>query len=280
MKKTTLLAIALIMAMVTLVGCNNKENTVATEPQETLYSFPNAPDCDEISFYQKTVEKRLTDDKFFNDNEKAYLKEQGYYVTDKTATVYGGTDAIQYYFPILFNNENDIEIWGVNSLGDLVIVNTTSNSTNYKGNIHCPENDSIIDKDMVFAISYTPETGTLSRWEFGKKTATYSLPNEAIYCGVSAWEGYIFRFGTDVYGLKEYGTILNGENDHYGIDVIAHNVKYVIDADYRLTSDSWSQPLFLMANGSIKAYVGWEDKEVADSEKHLVDPLYEGGYNK
>ena len=122
-------------------------------------------------------------------------------------------------------------------------------------------------------ITYNSESCIAQKWEFGKAVVSTQLPKGAAYCGYSAFEGFIFRSGSDVYSLKD--------NDGKPT-VIAHNVKYVIDTEYRCGSDPWSQPLFLMEDGTIKVYISWEGdmNAPADDECHLVEPYHEGSYEK
>ena len=108
-------------------------------------------------------------------------------------------------------------------------------------------------------------------WFLGDELSTLELPFGAVYTGYSFWEGYIFRVDNDVYAMKLEEQKLTGVK-------IATGVKSVIAADYRLNSDAWSNPLFVMADGSLKGYCSWGDRENPLSEKNLQEPQYEGGY--
>ena len=108
---------------------------------------------------------------------------------------------------------------------------------------------------------YTFDGKELIEYSFGDIIGRITIDSEAIYCGISEMTGFIFRKGDTVYSvdfdLTEQKTIATG-------------VKFVIDTDYAHNSDGWSQPLFLMEDGSVKAYIRWEEE--------LVGPIYEGGY--
>lgn len=101
----------------------------------------------------------------------------------------------------------------------------------------------------------------LIEYSFGDIIGRITVDSEAIYCGVSEMTGFIFRKDDTVFCVDFKLT----ENKP-----IAENVKFVISTSYAWNSDAWSQPLFLMNDGSIKAYVRWEEE--------LVEPQYEGGY--
>lgn len=100
------------------------------------------------------------------------------------------------------------------------------------------------------------------------------VPEGATYTGYSFWEGAIFRVGSDVYVVSNFQ--YKAQNN--GVHVIAHKVKEVIIADYYLNDEAYSNPLFLMEDGSIKAYSSLEGGGELDDESRLVTPEVEGGF--
>lgn len=86
---------------------------------------------------------------------------------------------------------------------------------------------------------------------FVKGDITTFYIGDAKYCGWSYWCGLIFRDGSNVFAIK-----CDAKKR-----LIAENVALVIDSDYRATSDAWSQPLFLMTDGSVKVYIGWNNED-------------------
>ena len=77
------------------------------------------------------------------------------------------------------------------------------------------------------------------------------LPEGSVYRGYSYWAGFIFQSEDKVYSVFQPRAIMN-------TILIAEGVDTVIATDYMLTSDAWSNPLFLMKDGSLKGYITWE----------------------
>lgn len=299
MKKSVKAFIASLAVL--LCGCNKSTSTtdtIAEEiPQETevaeeaeateeaesasVYHFYqlNEDDDEIINFYRFEVSKRQKSDAdFITQDEESWYEENGYSVTNKEdGVVYLYKEVYReeeyYFYPVLvYINGKEAMIY-----------------TDEKGSVHA-EHHWVDDLHLTYAektalgevevmsegpdqtMVYIPEKG-IQVYQFGKLVE--SLPINGVYAGKSFWVGYIFRDGTDVYAVT-----WDEEQGSYQSKVIAHGVKYVIDADYDLASDPWSQPLFLMEDGSIKAYLDYNNKEVPDSPDNLVDPMYEGGYYK
>ena len=192
---------------------------------------------------------------------------------------------IKYYYPVVFKDGNQLILWYTSESGTLIFEKIKGDGLiegrNYGGELHYDvsnQNSQIISTNFESTITYSQENGEVKVYEFGNIVDTFTgIPQEAIYVGFSYFEGYIFRKGTDVYSLRA----VDSKNADGSVVCIAHNVKYVIDADYSYTSDSWCQPVFHMADGSIKVYLGWEDGYTApDDPLHLTDVKFEGGYKK
>jgi len=134
----------------------------------------------------------------------------------------------------------------------------------YVGNIHTLglENaDDIECLESYRSYAYSLDNNLLTKYSFGEIVATSLIPDKSIYCGISEGNGFIFRNGDSVFCISL---------DLTETKTVATGVKMVLDTNYQYSHDAWSQPLLLMENGSIKAYVQWE--------KELKDPLYEGGF--
>lgn len=314
MKKIFLLILAIIVCLSCLAGCGNaqhaeSENTTETtinidgneEESAAVETFLMAIDAtdENVVTYRDEVIRRLEvvnkdeNASFLTEEERLFLEKEGYHVSyngvylDDFDASY--SELSEYICPILYKTEeNDVHLWYVDEYGNVraeAITGdlSTGDSYEYLGNIHYTgESDSeeIVEKTDWYTTVYNESTGTLSFWEFGKLGCEYKVPEKAIYAGLSYWEGYIFRSGTDIYAVYGYGSYSQDENESDNVRVIAHNVKFVIDASYKMGSDDWSQPLFLMEDGTVKGYCRWRGDEGAPSDdtSYLYEIPYEGGY--
>lgn len=315
MKKFFVFVTVFALAAMMLVGCasNNADeasyettNTSAesdvapttddaTKENEEAYNFEELPsEYDIMNIYRKEVKSRLKDveneKKFLSDDEIRILETNGYDVFNngqlvlKYSALYGELE--EFVYPVIFRGTEGIEMLYTSSNGhlysDAVVGKTSSGfSSNYYSEVHCEynEDEPVIHVEEYFAITYVEKTGKVKVWQFNEIVREYELPENSVYAGKSFWEGYIFRSGTDVYSLIELGCY---NSSVYCLDVIAHNVEKVITADFMMGSDDWSQPLFLMTDGSVKGYCSWyggTDKPVDDAS-HLRELTNEGGYRK
>ena len=82
---------------------------------------------------------------------------------------------------------------------------------------------------------------------------------------------------------EEQSRLIEAMKKYYEFDnsivCLAHNVKYVIDADYSRNSYYTSQPLFQMLDGSIKVYANFDNFN-SDDPRFLCDLEDEGGWDK
>lgn len=296
MKKIIILAITLIL-LASLCGCGNSTNdpvsdnntsTPVTEEID-LSIFPEVETSSEdgLDLYRKKVSSRLEsleeDESFITDEEwEAISNEWGgdLYRHNAYFTSFDSLyeETSKYYYPVVFRDGDALILWYTTESGSVLLEEVYGywNDSNYVGKLHSDsEEEEWIYSKTDSALTYSKETGTVTVWEFGEVYETLTgIPQDSVYCGFSRFEGYIFRSGTDVYSLD-----VNTWDADGTVSCIAHNVKYVIDADYRASSDPWSQPLFIMADGSVKVYVSWEgDADApADDASHLVPPYHEGG---
>jgi len=273
MKKITLSIVTIISAMI-LSACGNS-NAVST-PTSTPTPTPvieamKLADTDEqiLSDYLSEYDHRLTSSSFLTEDEQNAFKSLGYTIISNFAISDPNSSNEELYYPILFEEDN----------GNLVPI-----GVNIYGNLNCPSNDIYtlhsdgkeISGDCIMSsphakVYYDPNTGIVQQWSFGKQLKEVRVPQGSVYAGHSFWEGYIFRHNTDVYSISSDFTSQ--------VVPIAHNVQMVLTTDYCLTSDCWSQPLFLMTDGSVKCYVGWNgDQEVLDDISHLSDVSSDGGF--
>lgn len=248
------------------------EESIALEDLDILEAKPS------LSLYRETVKKRLEEWDFSNKgfsrgDEWIYLKSRINGVSSYDTFIRDGDYA--YYYPVLFNDNGNIVLWYTDESGTVITNWDEKHSSNYIGSLHFSGDDKGIERvysTQEVAVTYIPHEGIIEKWEYGKVVNSTIISDYSVFCGISRFEGLIFRDGTDVYAIKEDGKPT----------VIAHDVKYVIDTEYRCGSDPWSQPLFLMTDGTLKVYINWEGDEdaPADDESHLVEPYHEGSYEK
>lgn len=293
--KKTLIALMSIIAIAATTGCSNGTTEVSneqtttpiptaatSETQATVAEYFDIEEIEEDELKKKYLElyaEKSKDEKFISDFESSVYEEYEFDITDSEygwITFYDTLyhEEYNYYKPIVLTGTDDIIVAGVDNDGELCSYNLTKDDReNYWINIHgnFSDEEEIIDSTESYAITYSQSK--VSLWDFGEKVSEVELPNVE-YTGYSYWEGYIFRHEGDVYSVKI------DDNGNLTSEPIAHDVESVIVTDYKLTSDAWSQPLFLMQDGTIKAYCVWRGDQEAprDDESHLVAPEYEGGY--
>lgn len=316
-----ILTLVLCLAIITtcFVGCSdnhedliNNPGTTTGEESETTGPADNSNNSEtdaqsftflklpaegkEMEAYRAEVNRRLLemnkDDNadFVTEDEEKFLEIEGYNVPGRgmRADMYNKTfgEFSTYYFPIVYQGEDTIQIWCMTDYGELRMEAVTGELYNghtfdYAGNANYTTTgeEEIVRGAQDLAVVYDKDSGNVSFWSLGEKMSEHTVPEDSVYAGFSYWEGYIFRSGTDVYAVRDYGIYSNHES---GVCVIAHNVKLVIDANYDMGSDDWAQPLFLMTDGSVKGYCSWmgDDAASADDESFLYDIRYEGGYHK
>ena len=214
--------------------------------------------------------------------DKDEVLERGSLAFESYSTSYN--EISEYYYPIVFRNKNALILCYTDEYGNVesqkVYGSASTTTFGWVGNLHhdLSSDEGILKEDRRFAVTYLPESGKVLVWELGDLSATYTVPKNSIYCGFSFFEGYIFRNGGDVYAVIAVGSY----NSSGKVSCIAHNVKYVVDADYYYSSDGWCQPLFHMEDGSLKVYLDWYKEEGVGSDHPscLVDLEYEGSYDK
>ena len=298
------IVIVILVLSFILVGCKAKTSNASSEALNTpvvsdvsetaevsevseiqesidIDVFPEmAPDPKNLSSYRNEVVKRANDnDQFLSENESKILEEAGYYLNPHgiwasfTDEAYQETSVC--YYPVIYKYKQNLIMWYTDEVGDLMfktIYGYNMQFSNYGGKVHFDEttDDLIIGRYQGYAMTYNANDGIVSQWQFGEVRLQYKVPVGSIYCGNSRREGYLFRSGTDVY-------VLTYETDE--AVCIAHDVKYVLESNYAYNSDAAFQPLFLMENGDILAYVGFPSLgEEPDSPMRLVPPEIEGGY--
>ena len=207
--------------------------------------------------------KSITD---FKVNNKYYFStlDDNYEITNK------------YHYPVVFRDGNSLVLWYSNGSGILLFRELYGDGNigmKYGGEIHCIEGETIILTKTDYKVTYSQETGEVKLWQFGKVLDCIEIPN-SVYCGISKY-GYIFRINEEVYCLKEVEKNYKFDN----IIRIAYGVKYVIETDYSFNEYEYSQPLLLMVDGRILAYVYFDVFE-PDDPRSLVSLEYEGGYKK
>lgn len=298
--KTFFRIISLTMIIVTLLITANIANAneidSANSSLEILSSegFLEFPGNEKIlDSYRAEIHLRLNrsimGDYFVTYEEYELLKNNGYDVIEEGKLIqkydkrYGGIE--RFYFPVIYNTANGIEMWYVDYDGDLRVKAITGNlSSGYswqeRGNVHFnPTNDEqVLISCIYYAITYDNSSGCVSVLEVGCNTRKHYVPINSIYAGKSDNEGFIFRSGSDVYAICDYGC---GTHE-FGVRVIAHDVEFVITTDYEADDpDIYSQPLFLMKDGTVKCYCTFYSDEFTtpDDEDNLIDIRFENGFN-
>ena len=252
MKKFVIGIIVFLVVMnVVLVGCSRVEKSQHNISEETKIETIKEEPSEELS-------------------EEEYLK--GYWEAIKSKKV--KQDAVSEVKELYFKDDiynpakvNGEIVYVDKNTGALRKVIANSSET-ISTSAHTALSDQIIKSSYDCTSTYSQSTGELKIWEYGKVVKTYKLPMNSIYCGYSEFEGYIFRESGNVYSA--------GGISKYDVEPIAHGVKFVIQTDYKLGSDPWCQPLFLMNDGSVKAYCSWEGDGAPDNESRLVDIVKDG----
>lgn len=297
-----ILATIIMATLLTIVfaGCGAKDKAPKTpdviknnvSSAEKVEEEPNFFECSSVDDYRKEILQRLALQEeakakaaeaeeneeeievdipdFITEEEENYLRGLEDFELkilnreDGNLIYMSGVDRIDAYYPILCKTDDGVQLFYTSPKGEVTVIEIEGFTRDYLSSIHNEymEDKEEIERNQEFNLVYNQETGEIQKWSFGEVKTTYTVPKGAVYVGFSDEEGHLFRSGTDIYSLQ-------GEK----VVTIAHNVSKVLVSDYYHTSDFWSQPMFQMTDGSIKVYVGW-----VDTQDHLVDPIYEGGY--
>jgi len=281
MKKLLTTALITLIAICLLAGCTSQEATLPEGNATPVTLTPFDMEEAEIrELYLKLYAEKQKAENFISDVEEKIYEENNLHIRnreDGLITSYNESynESREYNYPIVLPGTDEIVIAYIYEYGQLAIFNVSQDSHDYFSNIHVPKDTDYIDTCANYSIVYSENSVQL--WKFGKLLSESTLPAGSIYTGFSDWEGYIFRNGGDVYSVQIEE---NEGNPELICEAIAHNVKEIIVTDYKLNSDAWSQPLFLMEDGSIKAYCVWNGDNDAprDDVSHLASPQFEGGY--
>lgn len=284
MKKKVAIFISMILAMSVLVACTSKQAVTEPKIKTNVVEAAEPFDMDEEELkelYLKLYREKAKDENFISDIEQTIYKEVDLYIRNKEVgfvTDYNELydESREYYYPILLPDTSEPIIAYTDEYGKLCVYNASTDRHDYYNNIHVQDEVECIDTSANYSVVF--KKGTIELWEFGTKTIEVKIPADSKYVGYSYWEGYLFRSNGDVYSVQ-----LKEQEDgspKFVSEVIAHNVQEVLVTNYKLNSDAWEQPLFLMNDGTIKAYCVWAGDQDAprDDESHLVQPTCEGGW--
>jgi hypothetical protein len=263
-------------------------STVNTKSTANHSSFVELEDdSDEVfDYYRFEVARRIRSGKdFITEDEAKWYIDNGYVIGNRSGGLIHRDNTLyysysSYYYPIVVTIGGRDRLVYTYEDGD-VLIDPSLSHTNYLGSLHLTyeesealgENVEFMECTSACTIIYNPDMEVMQVYQLGH--VVESTTAKGVYTGKSFWVGYIFRDGSDVYAVR-----WDDDKEEYQSVLIARHVQYVIDADYYLGSDPWSQPLFLMEDGTIKAYLDWNDPEHPDSVENLVDPYYEGGYDR
>lgn len=109
-------------------------------------------------------------------------------------------------------------------------------------------------------VVYNPLLGEITKYDLtdGNQALGY-VPKNSVFVGTSkVWNRLVFQKGSDIWFCEP-----DRKSEPYKI---CSDVDYVIDVDYDLTVDAPSEPLFMMKDGTVKAYLYYKDGG------SLVDP--------
>lgn len=269
------------------------DDTQKSEDEE--YAFAKKPTDEEADsgYYRELMlrhKMEIETGSFIPAEEELFLESLGYNVLTpgKIIHVYDSEygELQEYEYPVLFQGPNGIELWYTTQEGNLIaqaVVGTLSNGRTWRnyGNVHYRgdnEYEILIANTTYYSIVYNCQKETVSVWEYGKMIRKHYLPKDSIYAGYSEKEGFIFRSGTDVYAVRDYGCCAGS----YEVCLIARNVQFVLATNYEGDgSEGLSQPLFLMTDGTVQCYCRWYlDYDVpSDDELNLVEIKFERGFN-
>jgi hypothetical protein len=257
MKKFSIAILLLVLLCSTLCACGNKEET--KEPSIDISAFHEVePSPENLNIYREEVSNKLEkEENFLSEDEKFIVENRMLYKSDfiHNTTYFRLPDESRYYYyPVIYRTGDTLILWYTDYTSSVKIEPLSSNwrgNTNYLGELHSDdEEQEWLMSSIKGTLTYDKELGDINVWHLNQIQEIIKVPMNSTYCGYSHFEGFIFRSGTDVYGVDE-----NPETKLLEVAFIAHDVKFVIDTDYRAASDPWSQPLFLI----------------------LVTPYYEGG---
>lgn len=276
MRKKIISAVAVVLMMVMVVSSAASNSSVmAADVNATkeYFEVENVLDYElEDWSYRMEIVERLEKEEYFSSDEKTIYRQHGYTFDEYAVKKY---DAV-YHYPVLVQTESSLIMYYTDNWGDInkkTILGISKDFGGSIGNLHSAGTNAI-HQTKEYLVEYDTETGYMTVYQFNKKIREEFIGKNAIYTGKSEFEGYIFRLGTDVYAVR-YDCITVDS----GVYAIAHNVKEVVVADYYYSSDGFSQPLFLMTDGTLKVY-GGPAGERPDDEENLLNVRYEGGYDK
>lgn len=283
MKKILTAILIMILAVSLLAACTNNEATVNEPDTKKVVKASEPFDMEEEELrelYLKLYQEKSKDDEFISDIEMKTYDEFDLYIRNKEDGFVSSYNEMynetrECYYPIVIPDTSEVVIAYIDEYGKLCVYNASTDRHDYYDIIHVADGVEFIDTNANYGVVYD---ATVQLWEFGTKTAEVQIPADAKYVGYSYWEGYLFRSGGDVYSVQ-----IKEQEDgspKFVSEVIAHNVQEVLVTNYKLNSDAWEQPLFLMKDGTVKAYCVWAgDKDAPrDDESHLVQPTHEGGW--
>lgn len=247
MKKTAVLLIGVLLLLCTFINVSAKED-LDTYEEITPETY---------SLMEKTDEDVLN----------TYLKKEGYiieYINDlKVSICRNLNDESEWkmmYKPSLISYKGEPAIVYTSTDGLLMYWNlnySVSNSEVASNSAHVEydeeDGDILLETNINQALVFNQKMNDIKCWSNNMVVKKISLQEGAVFCGKTQNLGYIFRCENDVYTYTAncYATTVLGEE----LKVIAHDVKSVIISNYGYDDLNLEAPLFLMMDGTLKAYV-------------------------
>ncbi|MBQ6991858.1 MAG: hypothetical protein IJN50_02945 [Clostridia bacterium] len=270
-KKVLALVLALIIALAfTACGTSTDTSNTGTAPT-TIDPTPNGmkvvelPSVDiklslafsEISEDEKEEYKQYLLSTYFHS-----LRE--YYPQKELALEYDYSKEYEVYYPIRFSNNSRVPfsgdiVMGVDLNGYLVV--SWLSSENFGSAIVVEENlkeyEEVVLRSPNCWVVYNSLSGELLKYHlFNGEEPIGFVPKGSKYVGASNRYDLYFQSEDKIYQMDSNGVIT----------LLAQNVDFVIDCDYDLTVDAPSEPLFMMKDGTVKAYLYYKEGG------SLVDP--------
>lgn len=212
-----------------------------------------------IKQYQDYCTERISDETstFLLPEEKQLLEVSGYIVSDDGFVC--NPNAVEnedsnFYYPMLFNNNGNLDIWFIDSYGHFHFSNNLLDVIIQDIHLPIDEEESIqqelLCSNNMYSLYFVSEKSDVKVYSFGKIIKSIDLPQNSTFVGYSKTEGYIFRADSSVYAFA-----FTPIHEHITLRKIATDVEMVLATNYCYSIEKWSQPLLLMKSGEIKVYI-------------------------
>lgn len=259
MKKIMAAAITLLVILLVLAGCSNNKtsNDPTTTPSDTeetttrgsyMILWDQVDSAKELQqiYWGGTPITKDTKGMTYNKSTHKIPGKNGEYVEFARVTWLENEDKV-YYNPRYAKDGTLIY------LDEYGYICTLDKETGYRivANMYPEGEYEVILSSPEVTVFWSEEEATLIEKVSNEINKKVELPAGSEYKGYSYWAGFIFQHEDKVYSVLAY-------QEEKEITLVAEGVKTVIATDQVLTSDAWSNPLFLMEDGTLKGYITWD----------------------